>query len=149
MKNNRQNRILELIRDQQIETQEELARKLQEEGFSVTQATVSRDIRQLQLTKVSHVHGKQYYALAQSNESRFNSKYIRVLKDGYISGQTAQNLIVIRTVAGMAMAVAAAIDALALQNVLGCIAGDDTIFCAVSDAKAAAAVLEEMQKLVL
>ena len=148
MKNSRHKRILELIGEHHIETQEELAKLLQQEGFSVTQATVSRDIRELRLTKLSDMYGKQYYALRSVEEGRFNAKYIRVLKDGYISGQAAQNLLVIKTVAGMAMAVAAAIDALGLENVLGCIAGDDTIFCAVRDEVSAKLVLEKMKNLV-
>lgn len=148
MKNSRHKMILELINGQHIETQEELASKLQEAGFSVTQATVSRDIRQLSLTKVTDMYGKQYYSLRQSNEGQFSNKYIRVLKDGYISGQTAQNILVIKTVSGMAMAVAAALDALKLQDVVGSIAGDDTIFCAIRDAEAANRVLEELKELV-
>lgn len=148
MKNSRQKKILEIINGQHIETQEELACKLQEAGFSVTQATVSRDIRQLSLTKVTDLYGKQYYSLRQSNEGQFSNKYIRVLKDGYISGQTAQNMLVIKTVSGMAMAVAAALDALKLEDVVGSIAGDDTIFCAVRDAEAAKNVLEKLKQLV-
>lgn len=148
MKNNRHKKILELIDQQHIETQEELAGKLQEAGYSVTQATISRDIRQLQLTKVADMYGKQYYSLRQNHESQFSNKYIRVLKDGYISGQTAQNILVIKTVAGMAMAVAAALDALRLENVVGCIAGDDTVFCAITDVQAARRVLEELKELV-
>ncbi len=148
MKNSRHKKILEIINEQHIETQEELASKLQEAGYSVTQATVSRDIRQLSLTKVTDMYGKQYYSLRQSNEGQFSNKYIRVLKDGYISGQTAQNILVIKTVSGMAMAVAAALDALNLEDVVGSIAGDDTVFCAISDAKAAERVLEELKELV-
>ena len=79
--------------------------------------------------------------MGQTAEGQYNSKYIRVLKDGYLSARAAGNLLVIKTVAGMAMAVAAAIDALDLEHVLGCIAGDDTIFCAVEDAQASEKVL--------
>lgn len=148
MKNSRHKKILELINEQHIETQEELANKLQEAGFAVTQATVSRDIRQLSLAKVTDMHGRQYYSLRHNHETQFGNKYIRVLKDGYMSGQTAQNILVIKTVSGMAMAVAAALDALKLNNVVGSIAGDDTIFCAITDAKAAERVLEELEELV-
>lgn len=148
MKENRQRRILELIAAEQIETQEELAERLKSEGFQVTQATVSRDIRTLQLSKMADSSGRQYYTAGIAKNNRYNVKYIRALRDGYVSGTAAQNLIVIKTVAGMAMAVAAAIDALELENVLGCIAGDDTIFCAVTDNAHAVSVLEKIEGLV-
>lgn len=148
MKENRQKRILELIGEQRIETQEELAARLQAEGFAVTQATVSRDIRRLQLSKVSDGSGRQYYTAGEKKNAQYNEKYIRALRDGYISGSAAQNLIVIKTVAGMAMAVAAAIDALELTHVLGCIAGDDTVFCATTDNASAKQVLAELEELI-
>lgn len=148
MKENRQKRILELISEQRIETQEELAARLQEEGFAVTQATVSRDIRRLQLSKVSDGSGRQYYTAGEKKSAQYNEKYIRALRDGYISGSAAQNLIVIKTVSGMAMAVAAAIDALELLHVLGCIAGDDTIFCATADNASAKQVLTQLEELI-
>jgi len=115
-----------------IETQEELALGLREAGFSVTQATVSRDIRELGLTKVPTGSGRLKYALLRSPEdSQLGDKYIRILKDGFVSMDTAQNILVIKTVSGMAMAVAAAVDAMNFHEVVGCIAGDDTIMAAV------------------
>ena len=134
MKSKRQVKILELIRKNDIETQEELSDYLEKEGYQVTQATVSRDIRELNLTKVSINGGKQKYVLPHSKNMTINSKYIRVLKDGILSMTCAGNLLVVRTVAGMAMAVAAAIDAINMKEVAGCIAGDDTIMCAIRDA---------------
>ena len=134
MKTVRQQRILELIQMHDIEKQEELVQMLCEDGFDVTQATVSRDIRELNLTKVSINGGKQKYVLPHSKNMTINSKYIRVLKDGILSMTCAGNLLVVRTVAGMAMAVAAAIDAINMKEVAGCIAGDDTIMCAIRDA---------------
>ena len=127
MKVQRQRKIVELITEKDIETQEELAKCLVDEGYAVTQATVSRDIRELNLTKVSINGGKQKYVLPHSKNMTINSKYIRVLKDGILSMTCAGNLLVVRTVAGMAMAVAAAIDAINMKEVAGCIAGDDTI----------------------
>ena len=109
MKVQRQRKIVELITEKDIETQEELAKCLVDEGYAVTQATVSRDIRELNLTKVSINGGKQKYVLPHSKNMTINSKYIRVLKDGILSMTCAGNLLVVRTVAGMAMAVAAAI----------------------------------------
>lgn len=134
MKVQRQRKIVELITEKDIETQEELAKCLVDEGYAVTQATVSRDIRELNLTKVSINGGKQKYVLPHSKNMTINSKYIRVLKDGILSMTCAGNLLVVRTVAGMAMAVAAAIDAINMKEVVGCIAGDDTIMCAIRDA---------------
>ena len=112
MKVNRHAKIIELINKHHIETQEELAEYLNQEGFKVTQATVSRDIRDLKLTKVPYENGKQRYAVHQSAENGMSEKYIRVLRDGYVSMDMAQNILVIKTVAGMAMAVCAAIDAM-------------------------------------
>lgn len=132
MKKNRHNTILEIIANQEIDTQEELARQLREAGYDVTQATVSRDIRELNLYKVSADGGKQKYAILRQEDSRhLEDKYIRVLKDGFSSMDMAQNILVVKTVSGMAMAVAAAIDAMRFQEIVGSIAGDDTIMMAV------------------
>ena len=114
-----------------METQEELSDRLEREGFQVTQATVSRDIRELNLTKVAMSNGKQKYAALTEPAEDLSQKYIRVLKDGFASMDMAQNILVIKTVSGMAMAVAAALDALKFSEVVGCIAGDDTIMVAV------------------
>ena len=131
MKSNRQQKIIELVGNYEIETQEELADKLREEGFQVTQATVSRDIRALKLSKVSCGMGRQKYVAVQQSDTRLSEKYIRVLKDGFISMDKAQNILVIKTVSGMAMAVAAAVDAMEMEEIVGSIAGDDTIMAAV------------------
>lgn len=131
MKKVRHKKIVELIERHDVETQEELAGYLKDAGFAVTQATVSRDIRELKLSKVPTGSGKQKYILLRQDDSHMGDKFIRVLKDGLISMDLAQNILVIKTVAGMAMAVAAALDAMKLQEVVGCIAGDDTIMIAV------------------
>ena len=107
MKLERHSKIVELIGKYEIETQEELADYLNQAGFAVTQATVSRDIRELKLTKVQSESGKQRYMVLQ-NQGSFSDKYIRILRDGYLSMDMAQNILVIKTVSGMAMAVAAA-----------------------------------------
>ena len=131
MKTKRQTKMLELIKKHDIETQEELSDYLQKEGYQVTQATVSRDIRELKLTKVAMSNGRQKYAaLTEANED-LSEKYTRVFRDAFVSMDMAQNILVIKTVSGMAMAVAAAIDAMHLHEIVGCIAGDDTIMCAV------------------
>ena len=112
MKTKRQTKMLELIKKHDIETQEELSDYLQKEGYQVTQATVSRDIRELKLTKVAMSNGRQKYAaLTEANED-LSEKYTRVFRDAFVSMDMAQNILVIKTVSGMAMAVAAAIDAM-------------------------------------
>ena len=130
MKLKRHKKIIELISNEVVETQEDLAQRLKEAGFDVTQATVSRDIRELKLSKVV-IDGRQRYAVLQNNNLGMNDKYLRILKDGLVSMDMAQNILVLKTVSGMAMAVAAAIDALSFSEIAGCIAGDDTIMCAV------------------
>ena len=115
MKSERQNKIIELIRKNNIETQEELADALNQAGYNVTQATVSRDIRELNLTKTS-VDGKhQKYVIYQSADINLADKYVNVMRDGFISMSVAQNLLVIKTVPGMASAVCAALDAMDLE----------------------------------
>lgn len=148
MKSDRHAKIVELIGQYNIETQEELADKLNEAGFQVTQATVSRDIRELKLTKVSMGGKRQKYALMQQNQDMAD-KYIRVLRDGFVSMDMAQNILVIKTVSGMAMAVAAAIDALHWHEVVGCIAGDDTIMCAIRSTEENKRVMEKVRKIVM
>lgn len=147
MKVKRQAEIIELINKYDIDTQEELTKRLQDAGFKVTQATISRDIRELKLTKVSTDDGKQKYVVLQGTESDLYDKYVQVLKTGYLSMDRAQNILVIKTVAGMAMAVAAALDELHINGIVGSIAGDDTIMCAVRDNDEVAKVMQQMKKL--
>ena len=131
MKGNRHQKIIELVDNYEIETQEELADRLREEGFQVTQATVSRDIRALKLSKVSCGNGRQKYVAVKQDDTHLSAKYTRVLKDGFVSMDKAQNILVIKTVSGMAMAVAAAVDAMEMEEIVGSIAGDDTIMAAI------------------
>ena len=145
MKKTRHGKIIEIIEKNDVETQEELAGKLRESGFQVTQATVSRDIRELKLSKVPTGSGSQKYVVLKQDDSHMGDKYIRVLRDGFTSMDTAQNILVIRTVSGMAMAGAAALDALKFSEIVGCIAGDDTIFAAVHSAEEADALIDKIQ----
>ena len=145
MKKTRHGKIIEIIEKNDVETEEELAGKLRESGFQVTQATVSRDIRELKLSKVPTGSGSQKYVVLKQDDSHMGDKYIRVLRDGFTSMDTAQNILVIRTVSGMAMAVAAALDALKFSEIVGCIAGDDTIFAAVHSAEEADALIDKIQ----
>ena len=137
-------KIYDIIENYDIETQEELALKLQEAGFQVTQATVSRDIRALKLSKVSTGSGKQKYVAVKQEDTQLGGKYIRVLKDGFFAMDTAQNILVIKTVSGMAMAVAAAIDAMNMEEIVGSIAGDDTIMVAIRTKEDTQAVMKKI-----
>ncbi|MCQ2524668.1 MAG: arginine repressor [Lachnospiraceae bacterium] len=127
----RQEKILELINLYEIETQEELAEKLNASGYTVTQATISRDIRALKLYKKSIGGGRQKYAIDKADEEDFDKRYFGILQQGFVSINSAQNILVIKTVSGMAMAVAAAIDHLHYPEIVGTIAGDDTIMMAI------------------
>lgn len=149
MKVNRHVKIVELVNKYDIETQEELADRLREEGFQITQATVSRDIRDLKLTKVPTDDGRQKYVVLKATENALRDKYIRIMKDGFVSMDMAMNILVIKTVSGMAMAVGAAIDEMRWHEVVGCIAGDDTIMCAVRTMEDTAVVMEKIRKIVL
>lgn len=144
MKQTRQAKILELIEQYEIETQEELAGRLADAGFRVTQATVSRDIREMFLTKVAGKNGRPKYAAGSFGETTYSERYARVLADGMVSMAQADNLVVIKTVSGMAMAVAAAVDALGIEEIAGCIAGDDTIMCAVKTAELVPGVMKRL-----
>ena len=147
MKVDRHSKIVELIGKYQIETQEELAEYLKKAGYHVTQATVSRDIRELKLTKAPGKNGRQCYAVMQ-HQKDFGEKYIRIFRDCYVSMDMAQNILVLKTVSGMAMAVAAAVDAMKWHEVVGCIAGDDTIMCAIRTVEDTAAVMDKIRKIV-
>lgn len=147
MKKRRLAAIIEIIESQNIETQEELAAHLRAAGFDVTQATVSRDIRELQLSKVSDGKGRQRYAVLGKDDGYMGDRYIRVLREGFASVDAAQNLVVIKTVAGMAMAVAAALDAMRFAEVLGCIAGDDTIMVACHTTKDAVELTHKIKEM--
>lgn len=149
MKQNRHQKIAELVSRYEIETQEELAEKLKEAGFSVTQATISRDIRQMNLSKLPAGNGRQKYViLKQEHELLADNKYIRVLRDGFVSMDMAQNILVMRTVSGMAMAVAAALDAIHFSEAVGCIAGDDTIMIAVRSVDDTKILMEKIRELI-
>ncbi len=148
MKNARQAEIIRLIGKYHIETQEELADRLNEEGFQVTQATVSRDIRELHLIKVADGPGKSRYSVIQNDMAPLNKKYSRVLKDSFASMDAAGNILVLKVVPGMAMAAAAALDALGWNEIVGSIAGDDTIFCAIRNIQDVKSVMNRLAKLI-
>ena len=147
MKTERHSKIVELINRYDIETQEELAGYLRDAGYKVTQATVSRDIRELRLSKIPSADGRQKYAVIQKPENSMNEKYIRVFREGFLSMDMAMNILVVKTVPGMAMAVAAALDAMEFQEIVGCIAGDDVIMCAVRSVDDTIVVMQKLNRL--
>ena len=148
MKTDRHKKILELIDRYEIGTQEELAKILNDEGYNVTQATVSRDIRELNLSKVS-VDGKRTrYATLTKDKPVASDKFLTVLKEGFVSMDMAQNILVIKTVSGMAMAVAAALDEIHFHEIVGCIAGDDTVMCAVRSVDDTILLMDKLKKLI-
>ena len=144
MKYQRQAKILELVEKYDIETQDDLLEKLKEEGF---QATVSRDIREMNLTKVSVPGARQKYAVEKNNRYETLDSYKKVLSTGIISVDAAENLIVIKTISGVAMAVAAALDHMDIDGLMGCIAGDDTIFLAVKDKSLTMSIKAQIEKM--
>ena len=148
MKTKRQTKILELIKKNDIETQEELLAFLVKDGFAVTQATVSRDIREMKLTKIATTGGKQKYAVLNETSDDMSEKFVRVLRDGYVSMDMAQNILVIKTVSGVAGAVCASIDAMHIHEIVGSIAGDDTIMCAIRTTEDTVAIMKRLRKIV-
>ncbi len=147
MKIGSQAKIVELVNTHDIETQEELADLLNSAGYNVTQATISRDIRELKLTKVSTDRGRQKYVVLRQSGDGMAEKYVQVLKNGFLSMDSAQNILVIKTVSGMAMAVGAAIDHLNMNGVVGCIAGDDTVMCAIRTTDDTLKVMRQISRL--
>ena len=134
MKNSRHTKILEIISENMIETQDDLIEKLRESGYIVTQATVSRDIKQLGLIKTATKSGGYKYTVAQGESAGYNgneAKFKNIMRETVLSAQNAENIVVVKTYSGMANAAAAAMDALAGDEIVGSIAGDDTIFVVV------------------
>ena len=146
MKSARQSKIIELIEQYDIMTQEELSELLTQAGFRNTQATISRDIRELKLTKITTDSGKPKYALQQPQDIDIWKKYRQVLAAGILTMESSENLIVIKTVSGVAMAVAAALDNLDINGLMGCIAGDDTIIAVARSKEMSANVIANIEK---
>lgn len=134
--------ILDIIENSEVETQEELADLLRKSGINVTQATVSRDIRELRLIKVLSESGKYKYSYFKAAESNINERVAKVFKESVTSIDYAGNTIVIKTLVGSASAASVAIDALDWKEIVGCIAGDDTIFVLIKRIE----LMEEMVK---
>ena len=138
MKKNRHEKIIEIVEKYDIETQDELIEQLRKLGYEVTQATVSRDIRELKLTKVMSSKGSYRYELPKTTESLGNIKFNHALAESITSVDYAMHTVIIKTLPGMAQAVAVGIDNLKLPVILGCVAGDDTIIVVACSTEAAA-----------
>lgn len=138
MKNARQTAILSIIEQNDVETQEELASKLKEMGIAVTQATVSRDIKELRLLKVLSGSGGYKYATADKAEHGLSERFVRMFKDSVLSINFAGNIVVIKTLSGSANVAAEAIDSMHLPEILGTMAGDNTILVVVQNEEEAA-----------
>lgn len=148
MKINRQRKIVEIITNQGVSTQEELAQKLKNEGFNVTQATISRDIKELGIFKISTDDDKYQYALPMESTNLSPIARLRkVFRDSVTSIDYSENIIVIRTLVGNAHAVAACLDYLEKEEILGTVAGDDTIFVVVKPKTAAEKICSILEKL--
>ena len=148
MKVKRHSQIIELISSDVIETQEELAERLRRLGYEVTQATVSRDIRELRLTKIADEAGRLKYAMHPSADQPLDERLIRIFRDGVLSMDYAQNIIVIKTLEGMAMAVAACLDSLGDAQILGTIAGDNTLLCVAKTEEHAISTINSLAKII-
>ncbi|PYG86828.1 ArgR family transcriptional regulator [Ruminiclostridium sufflavum DSM 19573] len=148
MKYNRHAKILEIIDNNAIETQEELAEKLKEQGVDVTQATVSRDIKDLRLIKVLSSDGRYKYATLSHTENQISSRLTTILTEAYVSSDYANNIVVVKTLSGMAQAAASAIDSLKWEEILGSIAGDDTLIIVCRAEKIAEEIVNKFNKMI-
>lgn len=148
MKYNRHAKILEIIEKNIVETQEELAERLKDLGMDVTQATISRDIKELRLIKVMAEDGRYKYAPISHTESTLNNKLLNVFSESFVSGDYANNIVVIKTLPGMAQACASAVDSLKWPDIIGTIAGDDTIMVVCRAEKTAEGLVDKLNRMV-
>ena len=148
MKNDRQSMILEIISQENIETQEQLLVRLQERGITSTQATISRDIKQLRLVKELAPSGSYRYVAADRQEGKSSAGRLRnIFKEGVVSVEAAQNLVVVKTMPGLASAACSALDGMEIAGMVGSLAGDDTGMLIMRDSASAEAFCSEAHKL--
>lgn len=148
MKTKRHLKILELVRRYDVETQDALAELLIEEGYEVTQATISRDIKQLRLTKSATQDGRYVYAVADNDDTEASTgKALGILRDTIKKIDVAQNILVVKTYPGMAQAAAAALDSLNYKEIVGSIAGDDTVMLIFHENYVASSFMEKLMKM--
>ena len=149
MKNQRQAKIIEIISTRNVETQEQFLAELQKEGFRATQATISRDIKDLRIVKeLTSIGTYRYTTTANEVAGSFSSRLNTIFKECVVSLDYAQNIIVVRTLPGLASAAGSAIDAMNLNSIVGSLAGDDTVMVVMRDGNAAAAFCGEIKNLI-
>lgn len=148
MKSKRHDMILQIIKEQDIETQEELAEGLKVAGFDVTQATVSRDIKLLKLIKLQGENGKYKYVTSASEKNNIGDKLNSILKNTLLHVENVDNFVVVKTISGSAMAAAEALDTLDLEDIAGTIAGDNTIFILVRRKEKAEEIVDRLKKMI-
>ena len=147
MKNERQNRILELVAAHEIETQDEMLELLRKDGFAVTQATVSRDLKELMLSKALTARGTYRYCVNPARSHTGNVRLNNAMVDSIIHVDYSLNNVVLKTYPGLAQAVASSVDAMNMHQVLGCVAGDDTIIIVTRDEESSVTISETIRKL--
>lgn len=147
MKFTRHKKILEIIENKEIETQEELSKELKKQGLNVTQATVSRDIKELRLIKTLTKDRKYKYSTLNGKDNILSDRLVKIFKNSIVSIDYAGNILVMKTLTGSAQAAAAAIDAVELEEIVGTIAGDDTIFLAIRNINKMEEIIEYFKDL--
>jgi transcriptional regulator of arginine metabolism len=147
MRYSRQNKVLELIQTNEIETQEKLCQLLRDSGFDVTQATVSRDIKELQLIKTLSPTGHYKYAVSNGDGGPISDRFVKIFKETITSVKTAGNIVVIKTLSGCGPAAGEAIDSLNFAHIVGSVAGDNTIMIVVDDPVNVPALLADFDEL--
>jgi transcriptional regulator of arginine metabolism len=147
MKSERQNRILELVSKYEIETQEDMIERLRAEGFMVTQATVSRDLKELKLSKALTARGTYRYCVSHSRNHTGNVRINNAMADSILHVDYSMNNVVIKTYPGLAQAVASSIDAMNMHSILGCVAGDDTIIIVSRDETSSSQISQKIREL--
>ncbi len=147
MKTGRQRKIVELVNENNIETQEELLKLLRDDGYDVTQATVSRDIKELRLVKALDPGGKYRYVSSQSETPDISSRFHSIFADSVVSVENGQNIVCVKCYTGMAQAVCTAMDSVRLDSVIGTLAGEDTIFVLCRSESSAAALVSDLKAL--
>ena len=148
MKNDRQNQLLQIISEEIIETQEQLLERLQAKGIKSTQATISRDIKELRLIKTLDSDGRYRYSTVKQENDHISSKFHSLFSDAVVGVDYAGNIVVIKCFVGMAQAVCAAMDSLHWDNVVGTLAGDDTFLCITKNEAQSVELVTELKKLI-
>ena len=147
MKNERQAAILELLKTRRIETQGDLAQALREMGFQVTQSTLSRDIRELGLVKIASGRGGYQYAPPEQESRNISERLIRILRNSLLQADSAGHMVVVKTLSGSANSAAEALDSLKWPEILGSIAGDNTIFLVARNEEEAAETVQRIREI--